>query len=344
MARRSILAHPALLVAVTVMAAVVAAVGQQAIELWWGDGWNWVDLSKDLFANGLITALFAILASAVKREQDRVEAAAERARTKAVDDARVRTERARLRGYNATALVLTTWNPGPTASVTVNGSGRTQDPADAKAEVHEFADKWRDLADRIGKLDEWGEMRQSDDSRKRAEATLNTFMLLQHLSSDLQYYSSEGARQRRLQYLRWTADDLAASTAGQYPWTDAVNEFRNSAIELIGWVQRVDSVIAEQLLVLPVTYLSLDQKGTSESRAGLRVPLADTAAISDPLYLLEAHVNQTMTSLGRENLDDVWPLMDRGVRRCLHGLGFELHAAVECSKFTTNVLTALSSG
>jgi hypothetical protein len=72
-ARRSIVAHPALLYAATVAAALLSALGQQAIAQWWGDGWDWVVFGQAVFANGIVAIVLAIFARALQREQDRAE-------------------------------------------------------------------------------------------------------------------------------------------------------------------------------------------------------------------------------------------------------------------------------
>jgi len=326
-----VLADPKLLYGASVLIALASALGQQMIAALWGDGWDWVDCAQDFFASGVIAVILAVVAQALQKERDRAEAertnATQAAREKAARLERERTERARLFGYEALPLAVSGWS-----KVHVPNADAPSLPTAEDLEVlAESAGQFRRLADEIDQL---RDSRPSDDcsSDEIDGAALRALIKLSSLSNELQLYLLEGGRRRRLIYLRFLSDDLAAAAAAGLPWSDAVSRFRNSAVILFGWVQHTDTTIVERLLVERVTRLFYSAPPENVWRRPRRADdLEDPAVIADPLYLLLFHINSSSDEIKANGEPrQALALLDH-VARCLGALRNELRAAADCS-------------
>ncbi|SRR6266545_7101114 len=271
--RRSVLAHPALLYGAATAAALLSALGQQAIAQRWGDGWDWVEFGKSVFANGVIAIILAVVARALQKEQDRAEAYRVAIERKAAEEdeaqRRESAERGRLLGLVALPLAVSGWSKVPPEPGTIPVQ-QTLTP-ELLEDLANDTKHWRDLAEELNTLVR-SRPSTGDSQEERHAAGVEAFITLTGLSNKLQLYLMEGGRRRRLIYLQWLTSDLATAASAGWIWSPAVYRFRNAAVVLFGWVQHTDTTIVERLLVERVTHLFYPPPGRTSGAIPVTPP------------------------------------------------------------------------
>ena len=290
-----------------------------------GDGWDWVVFGQAVFANGIVAIVLAIFARALQREQDR----AEREAVELVERAQQESaERGRFLGYAALPLAVSGWSGLPDET----GRFPAQESVTPKQlkELKATAEQWRKVATELETLRESRPERDAGPG-ERHEAGKSLLIQLGTLSNRLVSYLMEGGRRRRLIYLRWLADDLAAAASAGWKWSPSVYRFRNAAVVFFGWVQHTHTTIVERLLVERVTHLiGPPPAGNLWLDSDDTTGLADAAVNTDPVYLLVFYVNRAVARIKKtREYSDAVPLIDL-VARSLGALRNEMRAAADC--------------
>ncbi|MGW6690119.1 hypothetical protein [Streptomyces sp. NPDC054961] len=332
--RRSILAHPAVLYGAAAIAALLTALGQQAIAEWWGDGWNWVEFGQAILSNAVIAIILSVAARALQKSQDRAEADRTASKKKAAEAEEAlrqdNAERGRMLGLVALPLAVSGWSQEPPEPGTTLPDQQALTP-ELLTSLAQNSSHWRDLADELNTLTASRPPSEATEE-ERNQAGFKAYLMLSGLGNKLQIYLGEGSRRRRLIYLRWLANDLATAASAGWSWSPAVYRFRNTAVVLFGWVQHTDTTIIERLLVERVTPLFYPPPPQNQWRDTTTAPdLSDAATSADPLYLLVSQINQACTRIKEtESFADTLPLVDL-MARSLNALRNELRAAADCT-------------
>jgi hypothetical protein len=278
----------------------------------------------------LIAILLAVVAGALQKEQDRVEAARQASEQAARDEAaaaeRRHNERRRLFGYAALPLAASGWSP-----VSPTGDDTSSSHELAAEDLRRNAKDWRQLAD---DLDQILQARPDEGASSESlnQAGFQAFVVLEGLSNRLQTYLLEGGRTRRLMYLKWLADDLASAAAAGWDWSTAAYQFRNAAVGLLGGAQHTDATIVERLLVERATRLFYPPPRPNKWRNLDLSEFPHSAASTDPLYLLAFILNTSCAQIKNEqDWQAANELLDL-VGRPLGALRNELRAAATCSE------------
>jgi hypothetical protein len=225
--------HPATLYLATLLAAVVAASGKQAIDAIWGKGWNWVSFSQDLFTNAFIAVILAVIARSLQKQQDRAE-------NRRAEVGAAEAERQRLVQYDALRLAMASWS---------ELLYEEEEPHEERirSEIWSFtkeAEAWGRAATtlREGVLNPHYRKHHPDTFDLPASGWgLEALRTVVDIARTVG--SSYHLRERRLLYMQWLANDLAPAEAGSGPRARAAYNFRNEVVKLAARMAEADESV-----------------------------------------------------------------------------------------------------
>ncbi len=288
----------------TLVVAIVAALVEQAIGALGQREFDVVEFLQNVFRNGVIAVLLAVVTAAVTRYHEQQELR--------------RSQSAYVLGqFRLVELAVSAWSRLP-------GDDDVQSPGETLVDTA----PWTELVAEIDEVRNGG---------RDGAAVIKSVIFLQQLHFKLGRYSPEGGRTRRLIYLRRLLDDLAPlEMSPDQELAAAVREFRYRATVLLAWVQHTNTTIVERLLVERSTPLATEDLPATTALFELTgaEQLRDAATLHDPVYLLLAHLHPLIKNHVLKNPPDTalaGQLVGQ-VARILGALRNELVAAVSCTK------------